>query len=146
MTLTVTFTFARLASGSTSKPSHSSLKATTQDPRFSFSGDAESDDEEEEGGEEEEEEGDKEDDMSVAFSVLDFARVLYEKSLEAADGPRLECLDGSVLGELEIKAELAEVLNDLGDVGLESGEFATMLWWNVHVCACALRRLSRGQN
>ncbi|EPQ26526.1 uncharacterized protein PFL1_05848 [Pseudozyma flocculosa PF-1] len=103
-----------------------SAKSKVQDPRFSFSGDAESDDEDDaaegaedgaEGGEDEED-----DDLGVAFSVLDLARVIYQRALDG-DSKQLETLEGAVWDETKVKAELAEVLNDLGDVGLESENF-----------------------
>lgn len=113
-------------------PSRSAKKSGSSpppDPRFSFGGDAPDSDDEDvagpaeggapgEGGEEEEE-----DDLSVAFSVLELARVRYEKILElGGDKATLTTLDDETWGVSGIKAQLAEVLNDLGDVGLESGE------------------------
>lgn len=98
--------------------------APKDDPRFSFGGDGPDSDEEEdeeaagEGNAEEEEE----DDLSVAFSVLELARVGYERILAAGESAQLVTLDDETWGELSIKAQLAEVHNDLGDVGLESGE------------------------
>lgn len=98
------------------------------DPRFSFGGDAEEDDDEEdaeepqqpeEGGEEEED-----DDFALAFTVLDLARVIYEKQLTSSgDSAVLKTYEGEELTALQIKAQLAEVYNDLGDVGLETENF-----------------------
>ena len=105
------------------------------DPRFSFSGDAESDGEHEpsdapaeqpaEGGDGDGDEDEDEDDLGVAFSVLDLARVIYQRILDtdAEGGARLTTLDGSEWDRTRLSAELAEVLNDLGDVGLESENF-----------------------
>lgn len=108
----------------TSKPS---------DPRFSFSGDAEDDeeDEEDEGEAQGGEAGaqDDDDDLGVAFAVLDLARLIYQKLVRPegseTDDPtaKLETINGQVWDGVKVKSELAEVLNDLGDVGLESGEF-----------------------
>ncbi|KAL2118456.1 hypothetical protein VTJ04DRAFT_8116 [Mycothermus thermophilus] len=73
--------------GSTSAAASSSAASGQPEikkPLFQFEGDEnfeDSDEEEEEGEEEEEEE---EDDLATAFEVLDLARVLYEKKLEAA--------------------------------------------------------------
>lgn len=118
---------APVASGSSSKPSGSaagSSSAVKNDPRFSFSGDAEDDDDEEDeaaagaaGGE-----GDDEDDLQVAFSVLDLARVIYQRILDSPS-PTLTTLGGQEWGATRIKAELAEVMNYLGDVGLEAENF-----------------------
>lgn len=115
------------------------------DPHFSFSGDVDDDDEEQQ---KEEEEGvgaangalDEEDtdDLSVAFSVLDLARLIYHKLLNssisegaakesdivgAGSTAQLTTLHGQQWNFIRIKNELAEVLNDLGDVGLESENF-----------------------
>lgn len=113
----------------------SSSSKPAADPRFHFSGDAE--DEEEEDAEEEngaaqgaagDEEEDDEDDLSVAFSILDLTRVIYQKIVRSAEeqtplsDTALETLSGDKWSLLKVKNELAEVLNDLGDVGLESGE------------------------
>ncbi|CAO1619142.1 unnamed protein product [Parajaminaea phylloscopi] len=123
-------------SGAEASSSASSSSKPTSDPRFSFSGDADDDEEEEDddeadgnaqaqGGEEGEEED--ADDLSVAFSVLDLARLIYHKILHPSEGSaepaRLETLQGTVWNSVRIKNELAEVLNDLGDVGLESENF-----------------------
>jgi HAT1-interacting factor 1 len=77
--------------------------------QFSFGGDAE----DEEGEEEEEEEeapttttGDREDDLEMAFLMLDTARATWEK----------------VQG-IEAKKKLVEVHRLLGDVASESGSF-----------------------
>lgn len=98
--------------------------AKAHDPRFTFGGDAEESDEEERGNVQPQQEGDDEDDeddLSVAFSVLELARVRYEKVLETAN-PSLTTIDGETWHATTIKGQLAEVLNDLADVGLESGE------------------------
>lgn len=123
---------ASAASGSSFKPSgsgsgssSSAAAAVKRDPRFSFSGDAEDDDDDEE------EEGapgaagaeDDDDDLQVAFSVLDLARVIYQRILDS-ESPRLTTLDGQEWDKTRIQAELAEVMNDLGDVGLEAENFS----------------------
>lgn len=100
--------------------------AAKADPRFSFGGDGPDSDEEQEeeegaGGEGNAEE-EEEDDLAVAFSVLELARVGYERILAAGEAAQLVTLEEETWGELSIKAQLAEVHNDLGDVGLESGE------------------------
>ncbi|PWN50086.1 hypothetical protein IE53DRAFT_387640 [Violaceomyces palustris] len=120
-----------------SQADEGSSSSKPADPRFSFSGDAEDSDSEGEqeqqaGGGEEDEDGD-EDDLGVAFSVLDLARVIYERALglklvdgsdsESTSPKEIETLDGTKWGELKLKTELAEVMNDLGDVGLESENF-----------------------
>lgn len=112
------------------------VKSTpASDPRFSFGGDADDqeDDEEEDGedgqaGDGQEDDGD---DLSTAFAVLDLARVIYQRLLRGGKDEEnavddvsvsLETIDGKELDYTTIKMSLAEVLNDLGDVGLESGE------------------------
>ncbi len=110
-----------------SKKSADGKAAAPLDPRFSFAGDAESGDEDEE----EEDEGkgaaagedEDDDDFGLAFSVLDLARVIYEKLL-SADNSKLTTYEGDVLTTLQIKAQLAETYNDLGDVGLETENFS----------------------
>ncbi|TKY85645.1 hypothetical protein EX895_005184 [Sporisorium graminicola] len=116
---------APTASGSSSKASGSSSSAVKNDPRFSFSGDAEDDDDDDQdegapgaGAAE----GDDEDDLQTAFSVLDLARVIYQRILDS-DSAKLTTLDGQEWSKTRIQAELAEVLNLLGDVGLESENF-----------------------
>ncbi|GAK64565.1 NASP family CENP-A chaperone [Moesziomyces antarcticus] len=117
------------AAGGSSKPStsnaaSSSSASATADPRFSFSGDAEDDDEDDEGAAAAgANEDDDDDDLQVAFSVLDLARVIYERIL-TADKPELTTLEAQQWGKTRIQAELAEVLNHLGDVGLEAENFA----------------------
>ncbi|KDN44565.1 hypothetical protein K437DRAFT_257000 [Tilletiaria anomala UBC 951] len=113
-----------LAAGE-SPSSTSTSKAN--DPRFSFGGDAEEEMEEvEDDGQEQQAEDDDEDedDFGLAFTVLDLARVIYEKRLDA-DGasPSLTTYEGEQIPALQIKAQLAEVYNDLGDVGLETENF-----------------------
>lgn len=109
-------------------PSSSSSSAKPADPRFSFSGDAdddEEDEEEEEAGAQGQEEED-EDDLSVAFAVLDLARIIYQKLLDSdanAASASLTTIQGQSWNHVRIKNELAEVLNDLGDVGLETENF-----------------------
>lgn len=98
-------------------------------PRFSFGGDAEEEEEEEEEAEEPQQaeeagEEEDEDDFALAFTVLDLARVIYEKQLTASgDSAVLKTYEGEELTALQIKAQLAEVYNDLGDVGLETENF-----------------------
>ncbi|WFC97746.1 hypothetical protein MYAM1_000465 [Malassezia yamatoensis] len=89
----------------------------------------------EEGQEEEE---DDDDDLAVAFAVLDLARVILERILDtSASQPatsqdtshrtnqkaELKTLTGEIFDEKALIAELGEVYNDLGDVGLESENF-----------------------
>lgn len=118
----------------------SSKQPTPADPRFSFSGDADDDDDEEEDDEEGGPAGqagaeeDDADDLSVAFSVLDLVRLIYDRILHpkssdgAAEGQEdpnatLLTIQGQQWTAIKVKNELAEVLNDLGDVGLESENF-----------------------
>lgn len=112
----------KAASGSSSKVEGSSSSASKpQDSRFTFGGDAEESDEEEEGGEgggEGEEDGD---DLGDAFAVLELARIQYEKLTET--NGTLTTLEGEEWNTLKIKSQLAEVLNDLADVGLETENF-----------------------
>ncbi|CBQ72898.1 conserved hypothetical protein [Sporisorium reilianum SRZ2] len=115
---------APAASGSSSKASASSSSAVKNDPRFSFTGDAEDDDDDQDQGAPGAgaADGDDEDDLQTAFSVLDLARVIYQRILDS-DSQKLTTLDGQEWGKTRIQAELAEVMNLLGDVGLESENF-----------------------
>ena len=47
---------------------------------------------------------------------------MYEKVLEAGDSAVLKTIEGEEWTSVMVKSQLAEVLNDLADVGLESGE------------------------
>ncbi|CEH16453.1 Cell cycle-regulated histone H1-binding protein [Ceraceosorus bombacis] len=118
---------ASSAASSSSKPkTDNAANGIAKDGRFSFGGDGpESDDEGAAEGEEEapDDQEEEEDDLSVAFSVLELARVRYEKLIEQGDDVNLNTLDGEQWSSLQIKAQLAEVLNDLADVGLESENF-----------------------
>lgn len=80
------------------------------------------------------EEEEEEDDMGVAFTVLDLSRVILEHLLDGSSiqddtvskgkgafTPTLHLVTGERWGKKEIEAELAEVRNDLGDIGLETG-------------------------
>jgi HAT1-interacting factor 1 len=95
-------------------------------PRFVFGGDAEESDEEEEAGataaKGENGEDEDDDDLGLAFSILELARIGYEKALEAEKTATLKTIEGEEWNAVMIKSQLAEVLNHLADVGLESGE------------------------
>ncbi|PWZ02304.1 hypothetical protein BCV70DRAFT_198585 [Testicularia cyperi] len=104
--------------------SSSSSAKPVNDPRFSFSGDAEEfdDDDDDEAAGQAGAAEDEDDDLQVAFAVLDLARVIYERIL-SSDSPSLTTLESQTWSETRTKAELAEVMNDLGDVGLENENF-----------------------
>ena len=117
---------APVASGSSSKAAgSSSAGAVKNDPRFSFTGDAEDDDDDDQedgapgaaAGD-----GDDEDDLQGAFTFLDLARVIYQRCLDS-EAAKLTALDGQQWDKIRIQAELAEVMNLLGDVGLEAENF-----------------------
>ena len=86
---------------------------------------------------ENEQEQEEDDDMGVAFTVLDLSRVIFEKILHGSvtqspeslskgkhpAKPELKLITGEVWGETELQIELAEVRNDLGDIGLETGAY-----------------------
>ena len=90
-----------------------------------------------EGESENEEEQEEDDDMGVAFTVLDLSRVIFEKILhgsvtQSSEGlskgkhpakPKLKLITGEIWCETELQMELAEVRNDLGDIGLETGAY-----------------------
>lgn len=91
-------------------------------------------DEDKEKTHEEEEEEEEDDDMGVAFTVLDLSRVILEHILDGTNAqecasskgksvaqPKLNLITGETWEKREIEAELAEVRNDLGDIGLETG-------------------------
>ena len=86
---------------------------------------------------EEEEEEDDDDDLGIAFTVLDLSRVIFERILDGSHTqeshqeskgkgkfkPELNLVTGETWSKREIESELAEVRNDLGDIGLETGAF-----------------------
>ncbi|WFD41832.1 hypothetical protein MPSI1_000468 [Malassezia psittaci] len=89
-------------------------------------------------GQEDQEEEEEDDDLAVAFAVLDLARVILERILTTSasqpatsqdtssrtnQSAELKTLAGEILDEKALIAELGEVYNDLGDVGLESENF-----------------------
>ncbi|KAL2255085.1 hypothetical protein VTK26DRAFT_4168 [Humicola hyalothermophila] len=75
---------AAAIAGGQAKLNQVDSKAEQKKPLFQFEGDENFDDsEEEEDGEGEEAEEEEEDDLAVAFEILDLARVLYTKRLEA---------------------------------------------------------------
>lgn len=115
---------AATASPSKAAGSSSSAGVVKSDPRFSFTGDAEDDgdDDEESAPDAGAAEADDEDDLQTAFSVLDLARVIYKRALDS-ESQSLKTLDGTEWRKTRIQAELAEVMNLLGDVGLESENF-----------------------
>ncbi|RYP17359.1 hypothetical protein DL765_004559 [Monosporascus sp. GIB2] len=97
-------------------------------PLFQFTGDEDfedSDEEEEaEGGGEEEDE----DDLAVAFEVLDLARVLFEKSLNAqqeAEGKGKEIANGADSpATRHIKERLADTHDLLAEISLENEKYS----------------------
>lgn len=117
------------------------------DARFSFEGDGDESDEEavpslgkrkandidHEDNDNQNDEEEDDDDMGVVFSVLDLARVLYGHILDgtssqvssskgkSASRCELKLITGEVWDRKAIETDLAEVRNDLGDVGLETG-------------------------
>lgn len=84
-----------------------------------------------------EEEEEDDDDLGIAFTVLDLSRVIFEKLLDGSHTqeshqeskgkgkfkPELHLVTGETWSKREIESELAEVRNDLGDIGLETGAF-----------------------
>lgn len=127
---------------------------TSDDARFSFSGDGEEVEqpskkapkrkafEEADASPKEPEEGSEDDDdMGVAFTVLDFARVLFERILEGSGSEsissskgkgtavaELKLISGETMDKDAIVMELAEIRNDLGDIGLETGEHFSLIY------------------
>ena len=103
-------------------------------PLFSFTGDEnfdESDEEEEEGDNEEQEEEEDEDDLSIAFEILDLARVCYLKKLDqlnaqddTGDSKGKEILpqgDSSTIKH--IKERLADTHDCLAEISLENEKY-----------------------
>ncbi|KAI5820741.1 hypothetical protein BZA77DRAFT_301578 [Pyronema omphalodes] len=87
---------------------------------FQFHGDAEDEESDEDDEDEEEGEGDDDDDdMAAAWSVLDLARVMFEKQI-AADEADKKWTDEEAK---EVKTMLADVYDLLGEVSLESENF-----------------------
>ena len=85
------------------------------------------------------EEEEDDDDLGIAFTVLDLSRVIFEKLLDGSHTqeshqeskgkgkfmPELHLVTGETWSKREIESELAEVRNDLGDIGLETGAFTS---------------------
>ena len=83
------------------------------------------------------EEEEEDDDLGIAFTVLDLSRVIFERILDGSHTqeshreskgkgkfkPELHLVTGETWSKREIESELAEVRNDLGDIGLETGAF-----------------------
>ena len=83
------------------------------------------------------EEEEDDDDLGIAFTVLDLSRVIFERILDGSHTqeshqeskekgkfkPELHLVTGETWSKREIESELAEVRNDLGDIGLETGAF-----------------------
>ena len=88
-------------------------------------------------GADKEEEEEDDDDLGIAFTVLDLSRVIFERILDGSHTqeshqeskgkgkfkPELNLVTGETWSKREIESELAEVRNDLGDIGLETGAF-----------------------
>lgn len=78
---------AKSAQSTSAKPAKKESEPSSSKPLFQFTGDenfVDSESEDEDAGEEGEEEDD-DDDFANAFEVLDLARVLYKKQIEASD-------------------------------------------------------------
>ena len=80
----------------------------TVESKDDHGGSEEEEDDDDVGNDEEEEEEEEEDDFAIAWQVLDLARVLYEKQSDPSSND---------------KQNLAEVLDLLGEVSLESENF-----------------------
>ncbi|OLL25077.1 NASP-related protein sim3 [Neolecta irregularis DAH-3] len=91
------------------------LPDSTQDPRFHFEGDVESN--EDENDEDPEQEDNGEEDFTLCWETLDYARVLYEKKTDHQQ------LKGDNEGLKATKWKLADVFDLLGEVSLESENF-----------------------
>ena len=84
-------------------------------------------------------EEEEDDDLGIAFTVLDLSRVIFERILDGSHTqeshreskgkgkfkPELHLVTGETWSKREIESELAEVRNDLGDIGLETGAFTS---------------------
>ena len=72
--------------------------------------------------------------MGLAFEILDLARLIYERILNGSTTQEtttkgkeaakieLSLITGEMWNETTLRAELADVRNDLGDIGLETGK------------------------
>lgn len=106
------------------------LEAAPSKPFFQFTGDdnfvdSDEEDEEEENGEAEEEE---EDDFANAFEVLDLARILYLKKLEAAEESNTDKGKGKSADLpadlIHIKERLADTYDLQAEISLEGERFS----------------------
>ncbi|RYO94060.1 hypothetical protein DL766_004115 [Monosporascus sp. MC13-8B] len=95
-------------------------------PLFQFTGDEDFEDSDEE--EEAEDEGEEEDDLAVAFEVLDLARVLFGKSLNAeqeAEGKGKEKANGADSPTTRhVKERLADTHDLLAEISLENEKYS----------------------
>ncbi|KAB5525773.1 histone H1-binding protein [Coniochaeta sp. 2T2.1] len=104
-------------------------------PLFQFTGDENFDESDEEGEDDgaENEEGEADDDLAVAFGILDMARILYLKKLESLQATEdSEAGKGSDAGELKgdpspaikhIKKQLGETHDLLAEISLENERY-----------------------
>ncbi|KAK1770832.1 putative histone h1-binding protein [Phialemonium atrogriseum] len=106
-------------------------ESTENKALFQFTGDENFDDSDEEGAEEDAE-GDEEedDDLAVAFEILDLARVLFTKRLEAnqsekedGKGKEVETSDGDSPIVKHIKERLADTHDLLAEISLENERY-----------------------
>lgn len=124
------FSFSGDAPDEENEENKEGTKSNTQAPTLKRKAEDDDSDEEEPQAEEDD------DDLGVAFTVLDLARVIYERILNGdvtqkstgdekggkqATRPKLVLINEEVWDERAIERQLAEVRNDLGDVGLENG-------------------------
>ncbi|KAL5594400.1 hypothetical protein BROUX41_001333 [Berkeleyomyces rouxiae] len=124
--------------GAVSKESQELLDS--KKPLFQFTGDENFDDsdEDDEEGEEEEGEEEEEDDLAVAFEVLDLARLLFDKKLAQAQEQETSGDKGKEPSNEEsakedsplvrhIKERLADVHDLLGEISLENERYTNAI-------------------
>ncbi|APA11732.1 hypothetical protein sscle_08g065020 [Sclerotinia sclerotiorum 1980 UF-70] len=113
---------AIIANGGATKK-EDSASTDPKKPLFTFTGDEnfeDSDEEEEADGEDDEEEDDP---LNLAFDILDLARVLFEKRLQADEGEGKGKGTGDTAMTTHIKERLADTRDLLGEISLENERF-----------------------
>ncbi|ORY59499.1 uncharacterized protein BCR38DRAFT_350804 [Pseudomassariella vexata] len=108
--------------------SGSGLKEDEKKPLFQFMGDEDFEDSDEDAGEDEDGKEEEEDDLAVAFEILDLSRVLFEKSLELAiaadvEGKGKEKSEGDAPTVRHIKERLADTHDLLAEISLENEKY-----------------------
>lgn len=121
---------ANSAQSTSAKPAKKESEPSSSKPLFQFTGDenfVDSESEDEDAGEEGEEDDDDDDDFANAFEVLDLARVLYKKHIEASEEGHES--EGDSVTEMpphirHLKERLADTHDLQAEISLEGERFS----------------------